>query len=334
MKTEIIRQPLRVKNLEIHNRLVMAPMECRKTDERGMVSDEMLQYYEDRTLGGAFGLVITEHHFVSSEGRASSKQLSIADDSMIDGSRRLAELVHKNGSAIIMQLGHAGRIAKPLPGEGYPVSADTVDMTIPMIGEVSAKGLTIEEIRRITESYAKAALRAKEAGFDGVEIHAAHGYLLSQFYSPLSNHRTDEYGGDTLEGRLRFHVEVIRAVREAVGEDFVISIRFGAYDYKDNGSKMDEIPFATKILQDAGADILSISCGIGGGTEIGKPEEGTFRKLSELAKSAVEIPVITVGNIHTFKGAEEILENRQADLVAIGRPIFKNPGFARNMMGE
>ena len=312
----------------------MAPMECRKTDERGEVSAEMLDYYNARSEGGDFGLIITEHHFVSPEGRASSKQLSIVDDTKIESNRALAELVHKNGSAIFMQLGHAGMIAKPLEGEGEPVSADSVSRNSPMLGAINAKAMSCEDIRRVTKCFADAAGRAKKAGFDGVEIHAAHGYLLSQFYSPLSNHRKDEYTGETLEGRLLFHLEVIKAVREVVGEDYPISVRFGAYDYQEGGSQIEEIPAAARWMAEAGADILSISMGMGGAEALRKPVEGVFSDLAEIARKAVDIPVITVGNIHTKMGAEKLLQDGKADMVAIGRLIFKDPAFARKMMND
>lgn len=330
---DILKQPIKIKGLEIHNRLVMAPMECRKTDERGEVSAEMLEYYDARTKGGDFGLIITEHHFVSPEGRASAKQLSIVDDTKIESNRALAELIHKNGSAIFMQLGHAGMIAKPLPGEGEPISAGNISMDFPMMGgKVDAKEMSLEDISRVTACFASAAIRAKQAGFDGVELHAAHGYLLSQFYSPLTNHRKDEYTGDTLEGRLRFHLEVVKAIRKAVGEDYPISVRFGAYDYREGGSRKEEIPTAAKWLAEAGADILSISMGLGGAEVLKQPEEGVFSDLADIARKAVDIPVITAGNIKTCSGAEKLLQEGKVDMVAIGRPIFRDPDFARKMM--
>ena len=329
---ELLKQPLKIKNLTIHNRLVMAPMECRRTDERGEVSEDMLEYYDQRTKGGVFGLVITEHHFVSSEGRASAKQLSIVDDSKIESNRTLVDLVHGNGSAIFMQLGHAGMMAQPLEGEGKALGASTGEIPSMKGGMLPVTGMTVEDITRVTECFAKAAVRAKEAGFDGIDVHAAYGYLLSQFYSPITNHRDDEYTGNTLEGRLRFHTEVIRAIRKAVGDDFIISIRFGAYDYREGGSSMDEIQMASKMLVEAGADILNISCGLGGAQLIMQPQEGTFTELAEIAKKATGIPVITVGNIHTKEGAEAQLQDGKADMVAIGRAIYKNSDFVRTML--
>lgn len=331
---DILKQPIKINGLEIHNRLVMAPMECRKTDERGEVSAEMLDYYNARSEGGDFGLIVTEHHFVSPEGRASSKQLSIVDDTKIKSNHELVELAHKNGSAIFMQLGHAGMIAKPLAGEGEPISAVDVSRPSPILGTIHAKAMSQEDIRRVTKCFADAAGRAKEAGFDGVEIHAAHGYLLSQFYSPLTNHRKDEYTGDSLEGRMRFLLEVIRAIRSVVGEDYPISVRFGAYDYQDGGSRMEEIPIAARWIEEAGADILSISMGMGGAEALKQPIEGVFSDLAEIARNAVDIPVITVGNIHTRPGAEKLLQDGKADMVAIGRPIFKDPDFARKLMKD
>lgn len=328
----MLKQPLRIHNLEIRNRLVMAPMECRKTDEFGEVSQEMLDYYDQRTRGGDFGLIITEHHFVSPDGRASSRQLSIVDDSKIESNRRLAKLVRNNGSAVFMQLGHAGMMAQPLSGDGNALSASDISIPSPLGGEISAEEMSIEDIGRVTECFAKAAVRAKKAGFDGVEIHAAHGYLLSQFYSPIINCRKDAYTCETLDGRLRFHLEVLQAIRKEVGAEFPISLRFGAYDYREGGSSMYEIAAASQKLAEAGADILSISCGMGGADLLAQPIEGTFSDLAEIAKKATGVPTITVGNIHTRGGAEGLLKAGKADMVAIGRPVFKNADFARKMM--
>lgn len=207
-------------------------------------------------------------------------------------------------------------------------------MPSPVGGQISATEMTSEDINRVTECFAKAAVRAQQVGFDGVEIHAAHGYLLSQFYSPITNRRKDAYTGETVEGRIRFHQEVLRAVRKAAGAEFPISFRFGAYDYREGGSSMDEIDTASKILVEAGADILSISCGMGGTDRMAQPMEGSFSELAEIARKATNVPVITVGNIHTRSGAESLLQAGKADMVAIGRPIFKDADFVRKMMND
>ena len=214
--------------------------------------------------------------------------------------------------------------------EGGRLLAPTGGMTAP--NEMTTTEITAADMDKICADFVDAAKAARELGFDGVQLHCAHGYLLSQFYSPLTNHRKDEYTGESLDGRLRFHTEVLTAIRKAVGDDFPVSIRFGAYDYREGGSSLEEIPEAAKMLVAAGADILDISMGMGGGHMLGQPEEGVFSPLAEIVKKAVNVPVITVGNIHTRQGAENLLQNEKADMTAIGRPIFKDPDFARNMM--
>ena len=330
--TGLLLQPLTIKNITLHNRLVMSPMECRKTDERGLVSPEMLDYYDARTKGGVFGLVITEHHFVSPEGRASAKQLAVTSDDVIDSNRQLVDLVHENGSKIFMQLGHAGMVAKPLDGEGIPLGPTGGDIPSPLGGTLHVTQASVDDIHRITNAFTEGAVRAKEAGFDGVDIHAAHGYLLSEFFSPITNHRQDKYGG-SLENRLRFDLEVLRAIRSAVGDDFIISIRFGV-DYNEFGNTLDVVEHTSKLLVEAGADVLNVSMGMGGGDRMKLTDEDVFSDAAAIAKKSVDVPVITVGNIHTAAGAESLLKDGKADLTAIGRPVFRDAEFARNLIAN
>lgn len=223
-----ILEPLQAGSLLLTNRLVMPPMATSKAEEDGKVSQAILDYYSEKSEGGYISLIIVEHSFISQEGKASKNQMSVADDSVVESLRKLAEVIHRNGSKAVIQINHAGSVAEKEVIGAVPVGPSSV--VNPRKGNDVPRELTKKEISNIVAVFQNAAVRVKEAGFDGVEIHSAHGYLLNQFFSPLTNKRTDEYGGNVLK-RIRFHLEVIEAVRKTVGEDFPILLRLGASDY-------------------------------------------------------------------------------------------------------
>ena len=191
-----------------------------------------------------------------------NRQLSIADDNIVQDLKELANIIHKNGSKAVMQINHAGSAASKDVTGYEPVGPSAI--ANPRKGNVP-KELTKSEIKIIIGEFVNAALRTKEAGFDGVEIHSAHGYLLNQFFSPLTNKRTDEYGGD-LQGRIKIHLEIIKAVRDAVGDDFPILLRLGASDYMEGGSTIEDSKIAALEFENAGIDVLDISGGFCGYT--------------------------------------------------------------------
>lgn len=197
----------------------------------------------------------------------------------------------------------------------------------------ASSAMTKEDIERVKKCFVNAALRVQEAGFDGVEIHSAHGYLLNQFYSPLTNHRDDEYGG-TLEGRTRLHTEVLRAVRKAVGEDYPVAIRFGACDYMEGGSRIEDIPEACRIFEEAGADLLDITGGLGGFIIPGKTEPGYFAELSIPAKKSVSVPVLVTGGVTDIHDAEKLLQEGAADLIGVGRALLQDGDWSVKALKE
>ncbi|MBQ5341248.1 MAG: NADH:flavin oxidoreductase, partial [Oscillospiraceae bacterium] len=213
----------------------------------------------------------------------------------------LTDAVHSEGAAVFAQLSHAGAKAKDSGLEAIAPSEETI------WPQYSPREMDGNDIQRVIKGFADAAVRAKGSGFDGVEIHGAHGYLLNQFYSPLTNHRADDYSGSTLEGRTRLHCEVIRAVREAVGEDYPVAIRFGACDFMEGGSRISEIPDAARAFEAAGADLIDISGGLNGFNRPGESSPGYFRDLSMAAGSAVSVPVILTGGVTDGKQAEQLL---------------------------
>lgn len=315
-----VKESINIGNLKLRNRIVMPPMATAKSSD-GKVNEDLINYYSLRAR--ETGLIILEHEYVSLEGKASAAQLSMADDSVIEGYKALTDAVHKKGAKIFAQINHAGVAAKdnglsPLSPSGINVWKQDVRYDV----------LSLEGIKTVIEDFANAARRVKEAGFDGVEIHAAHGYLLNQFYSPLTNKREDEYNGNTMEGRTRLHVEVIKAVRAAVGVDFPVAMRFGALDYLEGGSKIEEVAEASKIFENAGIDLLDITGGLSGYIIKGVTKPGWFSELSIPAKSAVNIPVILTGGITNVDEAESLLKDGAADLIGVGRALLQDPDWS------
>ena len=316
-----LTESLVIRNKTIRNRIALPPMATEKA-VNGAPGSDMIEYYKPRAKDA--GLVIIEHEYVSPEGMASPGQLSVASDDVIPGYTQLASAIHELGAVTLLQISHAGAAAR---NGGLPViapSAVTARADRPAPVE-----MTKEDIRRVGQCYVDAALRAQKAGFDGIELHSAHGYLLNQFYSPLTNKRTDEYTGSTLEGRTRFHVETLKAIREAVGDDFVIAIRFGACDYEEGGSVIEEIPYAVRAFEAAGADLIDISGGVVHiADKPGHKEAGRFAPEGRMAKENVNVPVLVTGGITTGKEAEDLLESGAADIVGVGIAFLKDPEWA------
>lgn len=312
-------------NLKLKNRLVMPPMATSKAEADGKISREILDYYNEKSQGGYISLIIIEHSFIRQDGKASNQQLSVADDSMMEGLKGLANIIHSNGSRAVMQINHAGSATSREVTGSEPIGPSAVPN--PRRGNVPHE-LSVKEIEEIVKAFKEAAIRVKEAGFDGVEIHSAHGYLLNQFFSPLSNKRTDEYGGNILK-RIRIHLEVIKAVREAVGEDFPILLRLGASDYMEGGSTIEDSKTAARKFEKAGVSIIDISGGFCGYVVPGSNGQGYFSPLTQAIKQVVSIPVILTGGITEAKAAEELMVEGKADLIGVGRSIFRDSQWAK-----
>lgn len=321
-------KPLTEGKLSLKNRLVMPPMATSKSEEDGSVSEDILEYYDEKSNGGYIGLIIVEHSFVTKQGKASDRQLSLAEDRVVEKLKKLSEIIHKNGSKVVVQINHAGSAAKSSVTGMKVVGPSAVKH--PGREEVPEE-LTKEEIKNIVAEFKNAALRVKLAGFDGVEIHSAHGYLLSQFLSPLTNKRTDEYGGD-IKGRCKLHLEIIKAVREAVGEDFPILLRLGASDYMEGGLTIEDSKVAAQYFERAGVDMLDISGGFCGYNVPGNKSQGFFAPLSKAIKNVVSIPVIVAGGVTEAEAAERLLADGDCDLVGVARAIYKDSNWAKNAM--
>ena len=321
-------EPLITKHLNLKNRLVFPPMATAKSTPDGFVTQNILEYYQDKARGGYFGLIIAEHSYISPQGKATPCQMGIYSDECLPGLKQLADIIKKDGSKAVVQINHAGSACDP--------ALDIHPTLAPSMVENYRKGfspdqvMTSQEIAQVTEEFRKAAGRAKKAGFDGVEIHCAHGYLQNQVYAPLSNHRTDASGG-SLENRLRLPLEVIAAVRSEVGADYPLLLRLGACDYMEGGTTMEDSIAAAKAFEKAGVHLLDISGGHCGYTIPGSEtrEQGYFSPLTQALKQVLSIPVILTGGITQPQTADHLLVQEKADLTGVGRAILKDPEWTK-----
>ena len=315
-------EPARIGQMELKNRIVMPPMLTGYTADQGYVSQRLMDYYEARARGGV-GLIIIEITAPSFQGRQLIFQLAVSDDSYIPGFRELVGVIHKHGAKVALQLQHAG-LAVRTDDTGYPAVGPS---PIPgPSGEVPHE-LTTDEIAEIVQQFAAGARRAKEAGFDGVEIHGAHQYLISSFLSSATNIRKDRYGG-TVENKARFLIEVLQAVRKTVGPDYPVWCRLSAQEYgMENGITLEETKQVVPMAIDAGAQAIHVSAYGRGSytTKAPSPDSpGFFVPLAEEIKKVASVPVIAVGRMDA-ELAEQVLEEGKADLVAIGRRLIADP---------
>ena len=315
----LLDQAIRIGSLTAPNRLVMPPMQTSRTGF-GAVTEELAAYYRDRAVKSRPGLIITEHSCIAESCRAAAGPLSLAADDRIAGHRMLTDAIHEGGCLAMAQLNHAGS-----NGVGDPVSAGTLCIPAKPLGK-RPRALSADEIRRIEELFADAAIRAVRAGYDGVELHCAHAYLLNQFYSPLTNKRSDAYGG-SLENRLRVTLETLACVRLAVGREVPIAVRLGGADYLPGGSTEEDAAEAGRLLEAAGADLLDLSGGMCFFTRPGHAEPGYFSSMSEKVKAAVSIPVLLTGGVKKPAEAEALLAGGKADLIGVGRALLKNASW-------
>ena len=322
--------------ITLRNRIVMPPMDSNLGDTDGNVTDKTLKYYEQRAKGGT-ALIIVEGTYIEKRGQQTTQMLSMASDEKITGLSKLAQSIKKHGSLASIQLFHAGGQTSKLITNIEPISASQMSDIIlaEALGGHMEKihVLAKEEIKGVVKMHGDAAERCKKAGFDGVEIHAAHGYIINQFLSPDINKRTDEYGG-TLENRMKFLIEVYNEVRNRVGDDFLISVRLNGSDYVEGGFELEETKLVAKKMEDLGADIISISCGTHNSPKnpmiayMSFPKGFNVDRAAAVKKELSNVPVITVGRINTPSLANEIIEQGKADLVAIGRGLIADPQFA------
>ncbi|MHA1395552.1 MAG: oxidoreductase [Promethearchaeota archaeon] len=327
-------EPFQLKNITLRNRIVMPPMDT-DLSKKGFVSKKTLKYYEQRAKGG-IGLIYIEGTYFDEYGKGTGNMLSIREDDKIEGLSKLASIIKKHGAATIIQLYHAGSQATSFFTGQQPVSPSGVRCElIYSISKEVPRALTIEEIKTIIKRYGEAAVRAEKAGFDGVEIHAAHGYLPGQFLSPYTNKRTDEYGG-SLENRMRFLLEVFDEVKSKVSENFIISLRMNGSDYIEGGFEIEEATIVAKKMEEKGIDIISVSAGTYDSKiylipYMSRPKGVFIHLAAEIKKAVSKVPVIGVGRINDPIFAEKLLQDGKADLIAFGRQSIADPEFVNKI---
>lgn len=320
---EHLFSPIRINTLEVKNRLFMPPMCTDYATIRGEPTDRLIAYYRERAKGGV-GLINVEFTYVNPEGRVFEHMTGLYADGMIPGYQKLVDAVHEAGAKIAIQISHAGRRTHSMVTGEIPVAPSPVPR---LNGEVPRE-LTIDDIQELINDFVRAAVRAKEAGFDAVMVHLAHGYLIHQFLSPLSNKRQDRYGGD-LDGRSRFAIEILQKIREKVGVDFPITCRFCADEYMPGGFDLDQSKKVAKKLEEEGIDAIDISAGTHETDYImsapSNTQPGFLTHLSKAIKEVVQVPVGIVGRISDPVLAEQILEEGKADFISMGRALIADP---------
>lgn len=312
----------KIGKLTVKNRLLMAPMSVYLANPDGTVSDELIQFYVDRAEGG-MGLIFTEYAFVNPTGRSCPRQTSAAEDAMIPGLAKLAQAVHDHGAKVALQIQHGGRRSIVEP---------TAPSPIPMLkNSPTPRAYTTEEVYQIIDDFVQAAVRAQKAGFDMVEVHGSHGYLLSDFVSPRSNRRTDEFGG-TMEARAKVLVEIIKGIKKNCGEDYPVSIRLSGDELVTDGHKKRDAAAMAMLLEEAGADLINVSCGVcgvGHGIAPAAKETGHNVEAAEEIRHVVDCAVAVAGRITEPAYAEMLLRADKVQFVAIGRALFADAEFAK-----
>jgi 2,4-dienoyl-CoA reductase-like NADH-dependent reductase (Old Yellow Enzyme family) len=315
-----------INGMALSNRFVRSATWEGMATEDGAPTVQLVDFI-GKLAGGGVGLIISSYTYIRPDGKSNPGQLGIHKDELVDGFKMMTDAAHAQGAKILSQITHAGLFAKPEP---TPLAPSEVD------GFVNApqRAMRVETIQEIADDFARAAKRAKESGFDGIQIFAGHGYLLSQFLSPAFNKRTDAYGG-TLENRARILLEVLEGVRMEVGQDYPVLVKMNSEDFLDGGLTLDESLRVGVMLCERGVDAIELS----GGTwvsgdltpargKISSPDkEAYFREAAKLFKETVNVPLILVGGIRSFGVAEQLIEEDVADYVSMCRPLVREPGL-------
>lgn len=324
-----------INGMKMKNRFVRSATYEAMAGLDGAVQNQLLDWTAE-LVRGSVGLVITGHTYVTREGQAGPRQMGIYSDTMIDGLQRLSSTVHENGGVVAVQLAHAG--LRSIGKDAY-APLGPVDILEDGVKKVTA--MTEDDIKRTVSAFGDAAERAVQSGFDAVQIHAAHGYLLSQFLSPFSNKREDNYAGN-LENRARLLLEVYGEIRQRVGTSYPILIKINSEDFLEDGFTVAEMITVAHILEDRGIDAIEMSGGTFAsgkfipsriGTSTSAEKEVYYRKAAEAFKKEIGVPLLLVGGFLSFESAEDAINRGLADYVALSRPLIREPHLVKRWMG-
>ena len=320
-----------IKNMTLKNRFLRSATWEGMAGEDGSCTPKLTDLMVQLAKGGV-GLIITGHTYILPVGQAGSRQLGIHKDELIDGLREMTDAVHREDGKIVLQLAHAGCQADAGLSGMEPVGPSVFQID----GKPACREMTPKEITETVKAFSEAAGRAKKAGFDGVQLHAAHGYLLSQFLSPFFNKRNDAYGG-SLENRARFLLDSYRAIRNIVGNDFPVLIKINSEDFLENGFTTKEMIELAGILEREGIDAIEMSGGTGqsdkklipvrAGTPDSQDREGYYREAARRYKEKINVPLILVGGIRSFEVADKLVKEGVTDYISMSRPLIREPGL-------
>jgi len=327
----VLFETTEINKMQLRNRFVRSATWEGMAAEDGSCTHKLLELMT-RLAEGGVGMIITSHAYVQQVGQAGPWQLGIYKDELINGLREMAGTIHKYGSRIVVQLAHAGFFANAKLTGQTPMALSQAEG----FAKSPRKEMTLEDIQGIVESFSQAARRAKEAGSDGVQIHAAHGYLLSQSLSPVFNKRSDAYGG-SVENRARFLMEVLHGVRATVGPDFPILTKMNCQDFLEGGLTLDDSLKIGTMLGEGGIDAIELS----GGTFVSgklspsrggiksEDKEAYFREAAKLLKEKLNVPLILVGGNRSFQLAEQLVDEGYADYISMSRPLIREPDLIK-----
>ena len=329
----ILFTPLAIGNSTIPNRFVRSATQDFMATDEGCITDRQISLFRD-LAEGEVGLIITGHAYVNPAGKASPRQIAIYDDKFIDGLKHLVDQVHRYPSRIFLQISHAGRQTKEKLCGCTPLAPSPV---YEPVFRVNPKEMTARDIDKTIADFIEAGERAQQAEFDGIQLHVAHGYLLSSFISPFTNRRTDAYGGSTTK-RLQIVVDIVRGTRSSVGNGFPIVVKLNASDHLPEGLTVEESLEMAKILESEGIDGIEVSGGMAEAEKASmwkgpftEEEEGYFVANSARMKSTVSLPVFGLGGIRTYSVMEKILIDGKADFISMCRPFIRDPHLVKKI---
>ncbi len=330
-KESVLFTPINIGEVSIPNRFVRSATHDFMATNEGLINERQISLY--RNLGkGEVGLIISGHAFGHPAGKASPYQIGIHNDDTLEGLNRLSQAVHETYSKIFLQIAHAGRQTKEKLCGCTPIAPSAV---YEPVFKITPKEMTIKDIEAVISQFIQASLRAKQAGFDGVQLHLAHGYLLSSFISPYTNTRTDEYGG-SLANRARIILNIVEGIRTAVGGRFPLIVKMNGTDSLQGGLTVEDSIQLGSILEESGIAAIEVS---GGMAESGEgsvwkglrseQDEGYFIEYAKKIKKAVRIPVIGLGGIRTFSNMENMVLEGRVDMISMSRPFIRQPFLVR-----
>ncbi len=329
--SSILFTPVNIGRVVVPNRFVRSATQDFLAGDDGSITDRQVELFS-RLAAGEVGLIITGHAFVNPCGKAGPRQIGIHDDSTAPGLSRLAAAVHRFPTRIFVQLAHAGRQTKEKYCGTVPLAPSAV---FEPVYKVLPREMTEAEIVQTIDDFVRGAARARAAGFDGVQVHAAHGYLLSSFLSPHTNRRSDAWGG-RLENRARIVSRIIRSIKADAGVDFPVAIKLNSSDLMPGGLDIESAVAAARLFEAEGLDAIEVS---GGTSEAGRgsiwpgvrPEEdeGYFVESAARVKAAVRVPVFGLGGLRTFRAMENMVLEGRVDLVSMSRPFIREPALVQ-----